>query len=80
MAFSHAGLRAVPYYPVVRDFYQRLLQKKPLPVAKAIVAKELARICYHVLRKREPFNGRFKGRPLTRTKKPNWPLQAIPTA
>lgn len=80
MAFSHAGIRAVQYYPVVRAVYRDLLQQKPMPIAKALIAKELARIAYHVLRKGEPFNGQFKGRPLTRTKKPTWPLRAIPTA
>ena len=73
LAFSHAGVRAVQYYPVVRSFYERKLQKKPEAIARAIVAKEIARICYHVLRKREDFNGRFKGTPMSRQKKPNWP-------
>ena len=53
-------------------------QKKPEAVARALVAKEIARIAYHVLRKQEDFNGRFKGRVLGRTKKEQWPLLASP--
>lgn len=73
IAFSHAGVRAVQYYPVVRSFYERKLRKKPESIARAIVAKEIARISYHVLRKREDFNGCFKGTPMSRQKRPNWP-------
>jgi len=75
LAFSHAGVRAVQYYPVVRAFFERKRREKPEAIARAIVAKEIARIAYHVLRKREAFNGRFKGTPLSRRKKPNWPLR-----
>ena len=73
MAFSHAGVRAVQYYPVVRAFFERKAREKPEAIARAIVAKEIARIAYHVLRKREDFNGCFKGVPLSRRKKPTWP-------
>ena len=58
-------------------------RKKPEAVARALVAKEIARIAYHVLRKQEDFNGRFKGRasepdeegamaPLTKPGRYNW--------
>jgi len=75
LAFSHASVRAVQYYPVVRSFFERKRREKPEAIARAIVAKEIARISYHVLRKREDFNGRFKGTPMSRHKKPNWPLR-----
>jgi hypothetical protein len=80
IAFSHAGVRAVQYYPVVRAFFERKAREKPEAIALAIVAKEIARICRaeisaHVLRKREDFNGRFKGVPMSRQKKTNWPLR-----
>jgi transposase len=78
LAFSHAGVRAIQYYPEVRDWYRSKKRKKPEAVARALVAKEIARIVYHVLRKQEDFNGRFKGRPLSRTKKEQWPLLPSP--
>ena len=69
LAFSHAAVRAIQYYPEVKAWYNSKRRKKPVAVARALVAKEIARIAYHVLRKREGFNGQFKGRPLSRTKK-----------
>ena len=80
LAFSHAAVRAIQYYPVVRDFYRKKKRRKPDPVARAIVAKELARVVYHVLTKEENFNGRFKGTPLKRPKREQWPLLPSPTA
>ena len=80
LAFSHAAVRAIQYYPEVREWYRRKKRKKPDPVARALVAKELARIVYHVLRKREDFNGRFKGATLSRVKQEQWPLLPSPTS
>ncbi|PAP75079.1 IS110 family transposase [Rubrivirga marina] len=78
LAFSHAAVRAIQYYPEVRDWYKTKRRRKPEAVARALVAKEIARVVYHVLRKQEDFNGRFKGRPLSRLKKEQWPLLASP--
>ena len=78
LAFSNAGVRAIQYYPEVKAWYKTKRRKKPEAVARALVAKEVARIVYHVLRKQEDFNGRFKGRVLSRTKKEQWPLLASP--
>lgn len=78
LAFSHAAVRAIQYYPEVRAWYGSKKRRKPEAVARALVAKELARIVYHVLSKHEDFNGRFKGVPLSRTKKEQWPLLANP--
>ena len=66
-------MRAIQYFPEIRAFYQRLARRKPPVVARAVVAKELARIVYYVLAKQEAFNGTFKGTPLSRTKTPKWP-------
>ena len=79
LAFSHAAVRSIQYYPEIRDWYRRKKRKKPDPVARALVAKELARIVYHVLRKQEDFNGRFKGATLSRVKQEQWPLLPSPT-
>ena len=78
LAFSHAGVRAIQYYPEIKAWYRSKTRKKPVAVARALVAKEIARIAYHVLRKQEDFSGRFKGRPLSRTKKEQWPLLPSP--
>ena len=78
LAFSHAGVRAIQYYPEVKAWYGSKKRKKPEAIARALVAKEIARIAYHVLRKGEDFNGQFKGKALSRTKKEQWPLSPSP--
>ena len=78
LAFNHAGIRAIQYFPVIKAFYQRQRRRKPVVVARAIVAAELARIAYQVLTKREDFNGSFRGVPLQRTKTRQWPRLATP--
>jgi transposase len=48
-------------------------------VARALVAKEPARIVYYVLKHEEPFNGTFKGTRMSRTKTAQWPRRASPS-
>jgi transposase len=79
LAFSHAAVRAIQYYPEIQRFYRTMARRKPRIVARALVAKELARIVYYVLTKQEAFNGPFKGITLSRTKKPQWPRLASPS-
>jgi transposase len=47
LAFSHAAVRAIQYFPEVRLWYQRWKRKKPIRIARALVAKEVAkeRLC-----------------------------------
>lgn len=79
LAFSHAAVRAIQYYPEIQRFYRTVARRKPRVVARALVAKELARIVYYVLTKQEAFNGTFKGIALSRTKQPKWPRLASPS-
>lgn len=79
LIFTHMAVRAIQYYPEIRAFYQRTARRKKPIVARALVAKELARIVYYVLHRQEPYNGTFKGRPLSRTKQPKWPRLTNPT-
>jgi transposase len=80
IAFSHAGVRAIQYYPVIKAFYHRQRRRKPVIVARAIVAAELGRITYQVLTKQEDFNGTFRGVPLQQTKSRQWPRSTSPVA
>lgn len=80
IAFNHCAVRAIQYYKEVKDFYRTQRRKKPEAIARTIVAKELARIVYHVLREQTDFNGSFKGKPLSRQKTLAWPLRASPAA
>lgn len=80
LAFSHAGIRAVQYYPVIRAFYKAKARRKHVQIARTLVAIEIARIVYHVLANKEDFNGRFKHMSLSRTKQSQWPRLASPAA
>jgi transposase len=80
LAFSHAGIRAVQYYPEIRAFLKAKARRKPIRIARTLVALELARIVYHVLTTQEDFNGRFKNHPLSRRKQLQWPRRASPPA
>ena len=78
LAFSHAAVRAMQYYPEIRAFYRAKRRKKPERIARTLVALEIARIVYHVLSQQQDFNGLFKGKPLSRTKQSRWPRLASP--
>jgi transposase len=78
LAFSHAAVRAVQYYPEIKAFYRAKARKKPIKIARTLVALEIARIVYHVLSKHEDFNALFKGKPLSRRKRSQWPRLASP--
>jgi transposase len=80
LAFSHAGLRAVQYNPEIRAFLKAKARKKPIRIARTLVALELARIVYEVLTKQEDFNGRFKNQVLSHRKHAKWPRRASPPA
>lgn len=80
LAFSHAAVRAIQYYPEIRRWYLARVRRKGPMIARALVAKELARTVYAVLTKQEAFNGTFKGKPLSRTKTTQWPRLASPDA
>lgn len=80
IAFSHAAVRAIQYYPEIKSFYQRQCRRKPKPIARGIVAKEIGKIAYYVLSKGEAYDGTFKGKPLSRSKKAEWPRRRSPDA
>jgi len=80
LAFSHAGVRAVQYYPEIKTFYKEKLRRKPQRIARTLVSLEIARIVYHVLKTREDFNGHFKKQQLSRRKQSQWPRLAGPAA
>ncbi len=78
LAFTHAAIRVVQYFPEVRAWFQRWKRKKPVRVARTLVAKELAQAVYVVLSERVDFNQQFKGTPLTKRKQASWPRRASP--
>lgn len=78
IAFNEAAIHSTRMYPVIRDFYNRKSRKKNKHIARTLVAKELARIVYHIWKDRKPYDFTFKGKPLEKVKQPWWPCSASP--
>jgi len=73
MACGQAAPRARQYYPVIRGWFERKQRRKGFAIANTLVMKELARCAYYVLKKHEPFHGKWKGQPVTHQKHRHWP-------
>lgn len=78
LALSHAAIRAIQFYPEIRAVFLKKRRRKHPKVARAFIAKELARIVYQILTTDSDFDGSFKGIPLARRKSPGWPRPASP--
>jgi transposase len=79
IAFSDAAVHAMQYYPEYRAFYQKKLKRANQPIARTLVAKELARITYFVLTNHSPYRG-LKGQPISHQKSLQWPRLPSPDA
>ena len=79
IAFTEAAVHAIQYYPEFKTFSQRLARRSNLPVARTVVAKELARIVYYILKNKQAYRG-FKGQPISRQKSLQWPRLPSPSA
>lgn len=79
VAFGQAGICAYTHYKPVKQFYRKIKRRSGRHVARVVVAKELARIVWHVLSKGEPYKG-FKGQPTRASFHPYWPRPINPRA
>jgi transposase len=77
LAFGQAAVVAYSRYRVVKQFYKKIAARSGRPVGRTVVAKELAKIVWHVLTKEEPYKG-FKGRPTRAVRQPGWPQPISP--
>jgi transposase len=57
-----------------------MARKKGAPIARALVAKKIAKSVYFVLQNQEPYNRTFKGMKLEHEKLASWPHRASPDA
>ncbi len=73
-----AGIKARQYYKEIRQYYQSKASKKHKNIARNLVALELARITYYVLKNKTDFNNNFKGKTLSRQKIKQWPRLTSP--
>ena len=77
IAFTDAAVHAVRYYPEVREFYHKMQRRKNPAIARTLVAKELAKITYYILKEKTEYKG-FKGKPISRQKTQVWPRLGSP--
>ena len=78
IVFSDSAIHALQYYPVIKKYYNSKLRKKNKHLAKTIIAKEIARIVYHVLKNKTNFNNKFKNKDLEHLKTVQWPRITSP--
>ena len=78
LVFSDAAVHALQYYPVIKKYHHSKLRKKKKQVAHAIIAKEIARIAFYVLKYKSNFNNHFKGSELEHKKSVQWPRITSP--
>jgi transposase len=80
IAFSDMAVHAIQYYPEYRRLYQKILRRSNQPIARTVVAKELARIVYFILKNKTDYRG-LKGQPISRQKAAQYPrLKRSPAA
>jgi len=72
IAFSDAAVHAIQYYPEYRKLYSKIRRRSNEAIARTVVAKELARIVFHILRDKSGYRG-LKGQPMSRIKSATWP-------
>lgn len=76
-AFGQAAVSAYTHYKVVKKFYQKIKRRSGRPVARAVVAKELAKGVWHMLTKNQEYKG-FKGQPVRAASGTCWPQPINP--
>jgi transposase len=79
IAFSDAAVHAIQYYPEYKRFFQKRANRSGEAIARACVAKELAKIVYYVLKNKTEYKG-LKGQPISRQKSQQWPRLSSPNA
>ncbi len=79
IAFSDAAVHAIQYYAEYKRFYLKRARRSGQAIARACVAKELAKIVYYVLTNKSQYKG-FKGQPISRQKSQQWPRVQSPDA
>lgn len=77
LAFGQAAVVAYSRYGPVKKFYKKITRRSGRQVGRTVVAKELAKIVWHLLTKQEPYKG-FKGRPTREAPQPGWPQPISP--
>src|SRR5699024_2352174 len=79
MAFGQAAVSAYTHYEPVRKFYNKIKRRRGKTVARTVVAKEFAKIVWHMLTKDQEYKS-FKGQPTRTAQQTYWPQPISPNA
>jgi len=74
-AFTESAVKAMQFYPEIKHFADRLEHRSSKAIARTVVAKELAKISYHVLSRQQDFTS-FKGIEISKLR--YWPRTRKP--
>jgi len=72
IAFTDMAVHAIQYFPEYRRLYQKIRRRSNEPIARTVVAKELAKIVYHILKNKTEYRG-LKGQPISHQKANQYP-------
>lgn len=76
-AFTESAIKAMMFYPEIKRFAAQLEKRSNHSIARTVVAKELAKIVYYVLKNQQGFRT-FKGVSIEKLR--NWPRLVSPRA
>jgi transposase len=79
IAFTDAAVHAIEFYPEYKRLFQKRVKHSGEAIARIVVAKELAKIVYYVLKNKTEYKG-LKGQPVSRQKSQQWPRLSSPNA
>jgi len=71
IAFTEMAVHAIRHYPEYRRLYDKMRRRANEAIARTVVAKELARIVYHILSNKSEYRG-LKGQPISHVKQSTW--------
>ena len=77
IAFSDSAVHSIRYYSEIRSHYQKMLRRSNQAIARTVVAKEIAKIVYFILKNKTDYKG-YKGKPISHMKSQSWPRLASP--
>jgi transposase len=77
IAFSDVAVHAIQFYPEYKRLYQKLARRSGEATARTVVAKEIAKIVYYILKNKTQYKG-LKGQPISRHKSQQWPRLSSP--
>ena len=77
IAFADAAVHAIQYYAEYKRFYQKRARRSGEAIARACVAKELAKMVFYILKNKSQYKG-FKGQQMSRQKSLQWPRVQSP--